>query len=349
MRRSYPLPIRRSASSTNGLSRSSSVPGLNARPNSPTRRRPFAVSSSYVRRKWASFDLEDALEDRHVDVRTLGPVHERAQVLRQARAAEAEARRQVGLADVQLAVGLEDLHQLVRVDAELDAEGADLVGEADLERVERVVDVLRGLGDADRNAEDRSAKSPYISAIGSPLAASSSPDHGLLGAVEVGDAAALAQVLRVDGDAEVAARLAGPSSRSSAGMTVPSVVPGSTVLRTTTVCRRSVLGSAAPDVLADALERAEVDRPLRAGRRADADERDVGRPDRLGRVLGRPQSTRLGRLGDRLGQAGLEDGRLAVVDRRDLARVDVHSDDVDGHASRGSPPKRRPRSPARRR
>ena len=35
-----------------------------------------------------------------------------------------------------------------------------------------------------------------------------------------------------------------------------------------------------------------------------------------------------GRLGDRLGQARLEDRRLAVVDRRDLARVDVHSDDV---------------------
>ena len=107
-----------------------------------------------MRRKCASFDSQDALEDRHVDVRALGPVHERAEVLGQARAAEAEARRQVGLADVQLAVRLEDLHQLVRVDAELDAERADLVGEADLERVERVVDVLRGLGDADRDAED---------------------------------------------------------------------------------------------------------------------------------------------------------------------------------------------------
>ena len=52
-----------------------------------------------------------------------------------------------------------------------------------------------------------SAKSPYISTSGSPLAASSSPDHGLLGVVEVGDAAALAQVLGVHGDAEVAARL----------------------------------------------------------------------------------------------------------------------------------------------
>ena len=37
-----------------------------------------------------------------------------------------------------------------------------------------------------------------------------------------------------------------PEARSSAGMTTPSIVPGSTVLRITTVCHRSIVLSVAP-------------------------------------------------------------------------------------------------------
>src|SRR5262249_49613826 len=83
-----------------------------------------------------------------------------------------------------------------------------------------------------------------------------------------------------------------------------------------------------PDVLAHALDGVEVDRPLRAGGRSDADEREVRCLDRLGRIRGAAPSTCRGRLGDRLWQARLEDRCLTVVDGRDFARVDVYSDDL---------------------
>ena len=120
---------------TIGLSRRSSVPALKLKPSSPTRL--LAALHDHVDRV---LDLQPvAAEDRfdhgHVDVHFLGAVLQRADVLRQARAAERETGLQVVRRQVQLVVLAEDVHHLVAVHVEALAQVADLVGEAHLQRV----------------------------------------------------------------------------------------------------------------------------------------------------------------------------------------------------------------------
>ena len=157
---SKPLPISRSASSTSGLSRRSSVPDLNDRPKMPTLRalerddrcrRRGACAPRWRPARWTASGRRR---------RAAGGVGQRPHVLRQAGAAEGEAGPQVGRADVELGVGEEDLHHLVGVEPERRADRADLVGEGDLERVEAVVDVLGHLGDGDRHPEARARAGP---------------------------------------------------------------------------------------------------------------------------------------------------------------------------------------------
>jgi hypothetical protein len=114
-----------------------------------------------------------------------------------------EAGPQVGRADVELAVGQEDLGHLVRVHPERAADGADLVGEADLQGVEGVVGVLGHLGDRDRDPEHvaRQALVERRDRVGRGRVGRA--DHGLGRVEEVADAAALAEELRVHRDAEV--------------------------------------------------------------------------------------------------------------------------------------------------
>ena len=75
---------------------------------------------------------------------------EGSQVLREARATEGEAGLEVGSRDVQSGVLREESHDLMRVDLERLADPPHLVGERDLERVERVAAVLEHLRGPDR-------------------------------------------------------------------------------------------------------------------------------------------------------------------------------------------------------
>ena len=70
-------------------------------------------------------------------------------------------------------------------------------------------------------------------------------------------------------------------------------------------------------------------------RRADTDEVDVGELGHLGDVGGEAQPARLDLLGEKLGQAGLEERHLAGAQQLDLGLVDVVADDLEaqfGHA-----------------
>ena len=82
------------------------------------------------------------------------------------------------------------------------------------------------------------------------------------------------------------------------------------------------------DLAADGAHVAEVEAAVRLGGRAHADERDVGREERGGRV--RPGAQPAGRDGrrDELLEPLLDDGRAAGVDEPDLGRVRIDADDV---------------------
>ena len=150
-----------SASSTSGLSRRSSVPVLNDRPIKPMRRLP--VCHDLVASPCSMCDSvrrQDAGEHRQLDVVRLGQVHGRAQVLGQARAAEREARLQVGRRDVELRVLADQVHHLEGVDAERLAQPRRLVGERDLQRVEVVAAVLHHLGRAHRGHDELARQVP---------------------------------------------------------------------------------------------------------------------------------------------------------------------------------------------
>ena len=120
------------------------------------------------------------------------------------------------------------------VDVELLAQVADLVREAHLQRVPRVARVLHHLGDADARADerrvDRLIERDRAAGVGRVVVA----DERQRRLPEVLERRAFAQELGVDRHAEARRRTSCRTSRSSAGITTSCVVPGSTVLRTTT-------------------------------------------------------------------------------------------------------------------
>ncbi len=177
----------------------SSVSGLKARPQSAMRRSRSEPEVALELGDRAALlqlvDLDHGAQELEVVAAVAGQLLERGDVLREARAAEAEAGTQEARADPGIephAAGDE-----VDVRADLLAHVRDLVDERDLgrqERVRGVLDHLRGghvgdqLGAAERAVERRDAL----------------PDAGLVGAhddaigvLEVVDRAALAQELRV--------------------------------------------------------------------------------------------------------------------------------------------------------
>ena len=80
----------------------------------------------------------------------LTDVDERAQVLWQARSAESKARFHVHRRNVEARVPADKFHHRAAVHVRTARETADLIGECDLDRVERVAGVLEHLGHADR-------------------------------------------------------------------------------------------------------------------------------------------------------------------------------------------------------
>ena len=97
---------------------------------------------------------QDRLQQRKRDFGGPGGMEQRPEVLGQAGAAEREARPEVRLRHVELPVHQEDPHDLVDVGPERRARVTDLVGEAHLERVEGVGDVLGHLRRPDRRVDE---------------------------------------------------------------------------------------------------------------------------------------------------------------------------------------------------
>ena len=94
----------------------------------------------------------DAAVHRQLDVVHLGEVVRRAQILRQARAAERETGLQIRRRNVELPVPAHQIHHLERIYAHRLADPGRLVGEGDLQRMEVVAAVLDHFGGADRRA-----------------------------------------------------------------------------------------------------------------------------------------------------------------------------------------------------
>ncbi len=175
-RMSKPLPSSRSVSSTTGLPRRSSVPALKLMPRMPTLRRPAATTASTARSICRSLLGSTAARIGVVTSALRAAAGQRAQVLRQAVAAEGETRPQIGGGDVQLAVQAEDVHHAMRIHAEGLAQRADLVGEADLQRMPGIVGVLHHLGGFELGAhQSRRAGRRRSCASTSPLARLISP------------------------------------------------------------------------------------------------------------------------------------------------------------------------------
>ena len=267
---------------------------------------------------------QHALEQRHLDVGLPGRVDERTQILGQARAAEGEARLQVGGRDVQLRVADEDVHHVVGVETEGSGDDADLVREADLQRVEGVVGVLDHLRDAQRHAIDRRLDPLVERRDRVPARLVVLPDHGLGRVEEVGERAALAEELRVHREPEPVARFEPrlPGDRRAderlrragqAGRAQDDRVPS-----------RSAAREAAPDRHGHPLDRVRPEAAVRPRRGPDADQREVGLghgPLAVARGA-EPAGAALGR--DEIGQPRLQHRALAALDRGHLplARVD---------------------------
>jgi len=97
----------------------------------------------------------DRGQDRQVEIEPARPVGERAKILGQAGAAEGEARLQIFGRDIELRVAAEDVHDLMAINAERLGDGADLVAEADLERVPGIVGIFHHLRDLDVRVDHR--------------------------------------------------------------------------------------------------------------------------------------------------------------------------------------------------
>ncbi len=117
-----------------------------------------------------------------------------------------------------------------------------------------------------------------------------------------------------------------PDARSSAGTATVCVLPGRTVLRMITVCRVDFVLERSADLFAHALDVAEFERAVRLARRPHADQRDVGREDRLAHVGGGAHAAALAHLGHEVADAMLDNRRDPLVDHVDLGLVHVHAD-----------------------
>ena len=141
-----------------------------------------------------------------------------------------------GSRQLQLAHQVHAAHHLGGVDARhRGAQIGDLVRERDQRREQRVGGVLDELGRGVAGAQDRRVGEVAVELLLHLLAAPvDAADHDPVGAHEVVDRRALGQELGIHADAEVRPRPVRPEPSARIGSTTPSVVPGTTVLLTTT-------------------------------------------------------------------------------------------------------------------
>ena len=202
----------------------------------------------------------------------------RPQVLRQAGAAEGEARHQIGRRDVEALVAAQDAHHLVAVDGGALADVTDLVGEAHLEGVPGVVGVLHRLGgghvDDDRLDADARHQRPELE---DRVLVELAEDDGA-GIVVVGDRRALAQELGIVGHAEVAPGDA--TGRPLQGRNHGLDHRAGQDRRThDDVMALRLGGDGGADLLGDLQHVAGVEGAVQTARRADADDRQLSAVD----------------------------------------------------------------------
>src|SRR5262249_34859178 len=202
--------------------------------------------------------LERRLELERRHVRPARQVQEGAQVLGQAGAAERAAGPEVGRGRVQLRVRAYELHQRAAVDAEPRAQGAHLVREHRLRGVPGVAHALEKLGRAVVDPADavgtrnRSRINDW-SAFDGPSCVPTMMNGG----------SANAAIARARGRTWGTPGPRGPrgaptsrrDARSSAGMTICSIVPGGTVLLMSRVYGRPSCSTAAMSAAALATNR----------------------------------------------------------------------------------------------
>ena len=247
---------------------------------------------------------------------SFAPVLQRAHVLRQARPAEREARLQVVGREVQLRRPAEDVHHLVAVDAEPLADVADLVGEADLQRVPGVARVLHHLGDADARADERRVDL-LRRARWSPLASAAWlwPTSVSGGWRKSRSARAFAQELRVHGDAEALAVLLARAPARAPGSRPRASCPAAPCCARRRRGSRACRAARSPICSRHALEVGEVEAAVLAARRADAEQRDVARRAPPPRCRSSPAAGRLAApSANQLVEPRLDDRAAALVD-----------------------------------
>ena len=97
----------------------------------------------------------DGVEHGEFDIFFPGASHEGAQVFRKAGTAIGQTGFEIGPGNVELRIPAHDVHHFAAVDAMGLAELADLVGERNFHRMERVAGELDRLGGANRNTHLR--------------------------------------------------------------------------------------------------------------------------------------------------------------------------------------------------
>ena len=171
------------------------------------RRLPLAVTLRIASSMCSRFDGRMLAQQRQFDVLLLGQMQRRAQVLGQARAAEREARLQVGARDVELRVAAHQVHHLERIDAQRFAQSRGFVGERDLQRVEVVAAVLDHLRRAHRRHVEVARQVAEQSPQHLRCVIAAGADDRERRVVVVADRRAFAQELRLEADVEVPALL----------------------------------------------------------------------------------------------------------------------------------------------
>ena len=207
------------------------------------------------------------------------------------------------------------------------AQGADLVGERDLEGVEAVVDVLRHLGHGSGHVERRAGEAGVEPGHHRHVGAVVAPDDRLGRGEEVGDRRALPEELRVHAHGEVPA---GDQATRRLELRHDDAVARARQHRrahdddVTAVGRQGGADLRRPrarDRSSTAIRWAPTASRRRRSARSVASTASAHRRRR-------PQPPRLDAVGDEIADPLLEHGRAAVVDRVDLDRVDVDADDV---------------------
>src|SRR5262249_9323165 len=89
---------------------------------------------------------EDGVENRRFEVVRFSLICKSPQILWQARAAKGKTRHEIRARNIQLSILAENVHDFMGIHTKDLAEIADLIGEANLQRVPTVVDVLDHLG-----------------------------------------------------------------------------------------------------------------------------------------------------------------------------------------------------------